>query len=87
MRWTTNGTAFLNCAISLIASLPDVPSGTPASEAGSRFAERQLTVVASCRQQGRPLLDFPVATDEAALRGSSPLSLLRAGKGPERLLT
>src|SRR5262249_22200523 len=25
------------------------------SEAGSRFAERLLTVVASCRQQGRPL--------------------------------
>src|SRR5262249_61772080 len=28
------------------------------SEAGSRFAERLLTVVATCRQQGRPLLDF-----------------------------
>src|SRR5215212_6286672 len=31
------------------------------SEAGSRFAERLLTVAASCRQQGRPLLAFLVA--------------------------
>ncbi len=30
------------------------------SEAGSRFAERLLTVVATCRQQGRGLLDFLV---------------------------
>jgi hypothetical protein len=28
------------------------------SDAGRRFAERLLTVVATCRQQGRPLLDF-----------------------------
>ena len=48
---------------------------------GSRFAERLLTVVASCRQQGRPVLDFLVATVEAALRGSSPPSLLPAGQG------
>jgi hypothetical protein len=45
------------------------------SEAGSRFAERLLTVVASCRQQGRPLLAFLVARVEAALRGSPPPSL------------
>jgi transposase len=51
------------------------------SEAGSRFAERLLTVVASCRQQGRPLLAFLVAAAEAALRGSSPPSLVPAGKG------
>jgi transposase len=48
------------------------------SEAGSRFAERLLTVVASCRQQGRPLLAFLVAAGEAALRGSPPPSLLLA---------
>jgi transposase len=30
------------------------------SEAGSRFAERLLTVAATCRQQGRPLLAFLV---------------------------
>jgi transposase len=34
------------------------------SEAGSRFAERLLTVVASCRQQERPLLAFLVAARE-----------------------
>ena len=51
------------------------------SEMGSRFAERLLTVVASCRQQGRPLLAFLVAAVEAALRSSSPPSLLPAGQG------
>jgi transposase len=35
-----------------------------ASAAGSRFAERLLTVVATCRQQGRSLLDFLVAVGE-----------------------
>jgi hypothetical protein len=29
--------------------------------AGSRFGERLLSVVLSCRQQGRPLLEFLVA--------------------------
>ena len=48
------------------------------SEAGSRIAERVLTVVASCRQQGRPLLDLLVAACEVALRGSPPSSLLPA---------
>jgi len=51
------------------------------SEVGSQFAERLLTVVASCRQQERPLLVFLVAAVEAALRGSSPPSLLPAGQG------
>jgi transposase len=51
------------------------------SEAGSRFVERLLTVVASCRQQGRPLLAFLVAAVEAALRGGSPPSLLPASQG------
>ena len=46
------------------------------SEAGSRFAERLLTVVATCRQQGRPLLAFLVASGEAALQGTAPPSLL-----------
>ena len=50
-----------------------------AGEPGSRFAERLLTVVASCRQQGRPLLVFLVAAVEPALGGSSPPSLLPAG--------
>jgi len=51
------------------------------SEVGSRFAERLLTVVATCRQQGRRLLDFLVATNEAALRGSQSPSLLLAPRG------
>ncbi len=49
--------------------------------AGSQFVERLLTVVAACRQQGRPLLDFLVAADEAALRSSTPPSLLPAAQG------
>jgi hypothetical protein len=51
------------------------------SEAGSQCAERLLTVVASCRQQARPLLDFLVCASEAALRASLPPSLLQAPKG------
>ncbi len=50
-------------------------------EAGSRFAERVLTVVAICHQQGRRLLDFLVVAGEAALRGSPPPSLLPALQG------
>jgi transposase len=50
------------------------------SEAGSRFAERLLTIVATCRQQGR-LLDFLVAAGEAALEGSPRPSLLPAPSG------
>ena len=46
------------------------------SEAGRRFAERVLTVAATCRQQRRSLLEFLVAAGEAALRDSPPLSLL-----------
>jgi len=48
------------------------------SEAGSRYAERMLTVVATCRQQGRRLLDFLVAAGEAAQRGLPAPSLLPA---------
>ena len=51
------------------------------SETGSRFAERLLTVAATCRQQGRGLLDFLVAAGEAALWGTAPPSLLPAGQG------
>jgi len=51
------------------------------SAAGSRFAERLLTVVASCRQQGRPLLAFLMAAGEAALRETAPPSLLAAPQG------
>jgi transposase len=51
------------------------------SEAGSRFAERLLTVGATCRQQGRSLLAFLVAAGEAALQGTAAPSLLPAGQG------
>jgi transposase len=50
-------------------------------EAGSRFAERLLTVVASCRQQGRRLLEFLVAAGEAVLHGTAARSLLPAPQG------
>jgi transposase len=49
------------------------------SEAGSRFAERVLTVAATCRQQGRGLLGFLVTAAEAALQGAARLSLLPTG--------
>ncbi len=51
------------------------------SQANSRVAERLLTVVASCGQQGRPLLEFLVAAGAAALRGTAAPSLLPAGQG------
>jgi transposase len=52
------------------------------SELGSHFAERLLSVVATCRQQGRPLLDFLVAAAEAVLWGGQPQSLLTAPTAP-----
>lgn len=51
------------------------------SQAGSRFVERMLTVVATCRQQGRRLLDFLVAAGEAALKGTPAPSVLPASQG------
>jgi transposase len=51
------------------------------AEAGSRFAERLLTVAATCRQQGRGLLAFLVAAGEAALQGTAAPSLLPARQG------
>jgi hypothetical protein len=43
-----------------------------------RFAERLLTVVASCGQHRHRLLNFLVAAVEAKLQGTPPLSLLPA---------
>jgi hypothetical protein len=51
------------------------------SEAGSRFAERLLTVIATCGRLGRGLPDYLVAAGEAALRGGPPPSLLPALQG------
>jgi len=56
-------------------------SGGTDSEAGSRFVERVLSVVATCRQQNRNVLDFLTACCGAPREGSTPPSLL-----PQRAL-
>jgi len=48
------------------------------SDDGSRFVERIMTVAASCKQQGRGLLDFLVAAISAARFGLPPPSLVPA---------
>lgn len=49
------------------------------SDTGSRFVERMLTVVASCRQQGRNVLGFLIEAIQAAKTMSTAPSLLPAG--------
>jgi transposase len=51
-------------------------SGGTASESGSRFVERMLTVVATCRQRGRDVLEYLTSCFEADRRGQSLPSLL-----------
>jgi transposase len=51
-------------------------SGGTDSASGSRFVERMLTVVATCRQQGRPVLDYLTSCFEADLEGHAIPSLL-----------
>src|SRR5262245_5638204 len=46
------------------------------SVAGSRFVERVLSVVATCRQQGRNVRDYLTACCQAAQQGVAPPSLL-----------
>jgi len=46
------------------------------SEAGSRFVERMLTAVATCRQRGRGVLGFLMGCLRARLEGTSAPSLL-----------
>jgi transposase len=46
------------------------------SPGGSRFVERVLTVVATCRQQGRDVLDFLCDAVQAARAGVRPPSLI-----------
>jgi len=53
-----------------------------ASEGGSRFAQNILTVVATCRQQGRHVLGYLTACAEAALHGTAPPSLLPQPASP-----
>ena len=54
-------------------------SGGTDSEVGSRFVERMLSVVATCRQQNRNVLELLTACCAARLDGSDAPSLLRAG--------
>jgi transposase len=50
---------------------------------GSQYAERLLTVVATCRLQGRNVLEYLTAACQAAVRQTSPPSLLRqSASGP-----
>ena len=49
------------------------------SAAGSRFVERMLTAVESCRRQSRDLLDFLVEAVEAHRSGGTPPSIIPAG--------
>jgi len=51
-------------------------SGGTASEQGSRFVERMLTVVATCRQQGRNVLDYLTSCFQADRKGHAIPSLL-----------
>ena len=51
------------------------------SEAGSQLAERLLTMVACCWQQGRRLLAFLIAAGEAVLLDTAAPSLLPAPRG------
>jgi transposase len=51
-------------------------SGGTASEWGSRFVERVLSVVATCRQQGRNVLEFLTDCFRAHLEGRPAPSLL-----------
>src|SRR4051812_24397973 len=53
-------------------------SGETNSADGSRFVERMLTVVATCRQQRREVLDYLSSCFEAHLRGQEVPSLVPA---------
>jgi transposase len=46
------------------------------SARGSRFVERIMTVAATCRQQGRNVLDYVTRARQATLRGELAPSLL-----------
>ena len=47
-----------------------------ASAKGSRYVAHILSVVATCRQQGRNVLEFVTACCQARLQGQTPPSLL-----------
>ena len=51
-------------------------SGGTDGESGSRFVERVLTVVESCRQQGRDVLAFLTSAIQASRDGTQPPTLI-----------
>ena len=51
-------------------------SGGTDSRQGSRFVERVLTVVQTCRRQGMKVLDYLTACIEACRHNRAPPSLL-----------
>ncbi|SIO60688.1 hypothetical protein SAMN05444166_6487 [Singulisphaera sp. GP187] len=55
------------------------PLNSPDSERGSRFVERILTVVASCRSQSRDVLKFLTQAIMAHQNGSQKPSILGEG--------
>ena len=55
-------------------------SGDTNSEAGTRFVERVLTVVATCRQQKMNVLDYLTWCYQSHLEGRPAPSLLEHGK-------
>ena len=58
-------------------------SGGTDSEAGSRFVERMLSVVATCRQQGVEVLDYLSRCYQAVLDGRPAPSLLPAASNTQ----
>ena len=50
-------------------------------EVGSHYVGNILTVVATCRQQGRNVLEYLTGCCRAALEGAAPASLLPSGAG------
>jgi transposase len=60
-------------------------SGGTDSVHGSRFVERMLTVVATCRQQGRNVLDYLTSCFEADRRGQALPSLLRVSRAQSKV--
>ena len=57
-------------------------SGGTDSEAGSRFVERMLSVVATCRQQGVNILDYLTRCYQAHLDGQAAPSLIPCSTAP-----
>ncbi len=56
------------------------------SPRGSRFAERMLTVGATCKQQGRNVVDYVTCAVAASLRGEDVPSLLPADHAHSRAI-